>query len=122
MPLSEVEHLLFSGISGASRIDHFRVQDDRALVYLTDVLNPKMRCGAQFDHISMISLNVLTRNPDVMKRPWDLIGFGCQHIADERWRFVVRCAQIEFVFESEWPSTWSLLNRDEEFHLLTSRA
>jgi len=36
--------------------------------------------------------------------PWDIIGFHSSDLGQERWRFVLHCREIEYGWESPWPT------------------
>jgi hypothetical protein len=105
MALSEVEQLLFNGISKATHVEHFRIHNGQLFLGVTNEHDHRSLWSASFDEVELVSMNVLGNNPLHSHLPWDLVGFGCQHLDDDRWRFMVRCAPIEFVFESRWPKT-----------------
>jgi hypothetical protein len=35
--------------------------------------------------------------------PWDIIGFDARDLSHGRWRFVLQCREIAYVWESAWP-------------------
>lgn len=35
--------------------------------------------------------------------PWDISGFDSYALGHDRWRFVLHCVEIEYVWESAWP-------------------
>ena len=103
MPLSKVEELLFNGISDDPRIAHFRVNDDCLQLTVTDKHHQKPSLCACFPNIRLTSLNVLTSDENLFQKPWKLDSVGAQYINDQHWQFNLRCNEIEFLFESNWP-------------------
>jgi hypothetical protein len=59
--------------------------------------------SAQFEEAMITSLEVYADSPDDLNLPWDIIGFDSYPLPDERWRFVLHCIGIEYVFEARWP-------------------
>ena len=51
----------------------------------------------------MVSVDDSYSEPDEMEKPWDIIGFDCDQLRNERWRFCLHTDCIEYVFDSTWP-------------------
>ena len=107
MPLSKVEHLFFDGISTGLRVSHFRVADECLHITVSDQDNHATGMCVYFDQIKFHSMNVLSKNPNVFRLPWELQSVGTQFIDDHTWRFDLRCKNIEFIFDSSWPVSLS---------------
>ena len=58
---------------------------------------------AEFLESKITSVEVYAVDADELNLPWDIIGFDSDPIPGYRWRFVLHCGGIEYVFESRWP-------------------
>jgi hypothetical protein len=59
--------------------------------------------SAEFTDVRITSIQVDPDDLDELNLPWDLIGFDCYPLVDERWRFVLCCLRIECCFEAPCP-------------------
>jgi hypothetical protein len=55
---------------------------------------------AEFTEAKITSIEVYADDTDDLNLPWDIIGFDSHPLAHERWRFVLHCAGVEYVFEA----------------------
>ena len=104
MPLTHVEQLLFDGIADGIEISNFHVEGTKLFVTVSDSRGSQPPLSAVFECTEFHSLNVLTKNQKLYSLPWRMETIGTQYLGNHQWRFNLRCAQIEFVFESAWPS------------------
>ena len=59
---------------------------------------------AVFDQAKITAIDVYADDDDDLNMPWDIVGFDCYPLDGGRWRFVLHCGDIEYCFESEWPT------------------
>jgi hypothetical protein len=58
---------------------------------------------AVFADMKILSVEVYSDNLDDLNLPSDIIGFDSHPMPKSRWKFVLHCSGIEYVFESRWP-------------------
>lgn len=101
--LTSIESLLFAS-HNVHAVIHF-AQDQHSIrvgvAPWDDLDNSK---EAVFGLAKITSLEVYADDVDDLNMPWDIIGLDCYELINGRWRFVIHCQEVEYCFESEWPT------------------
>ena len=79
------------------------VSPSSVAVTLCSSRHPERSRRAIFASTEMVSVDDSYSEPDEMEKPWDIIGFDCDQLRNERWRFCLHTDCIEYVFDSTWP-------------------
>jgi hypothetical protein len=100
MALTKIEAYLFGG-NQAHFLKAFVCEDHRVIIVLTP-MEPNARgdVTATFADATMVS--EWTDPEEPAEWPLDILGFDCYQ-SDDRWKFVLHCMVIEWVWESKWP-------------------
>ena len=92
------------GSDGTHGVVEISLSADELIVSVAPWKNLSVVKVADFTELKITSIEVYADNPDDLNLPWDIIGFDCYPLSEPRWKFVLHCAGIEFVFESRWPT------------------
>jgi hypothetical protein len=106
MPLTKIEEYLSSAAgSSALFLSQFRFVDGRVSLLLTpSAHNPQVServVQASFADAVIESIEEVDEERDTW--PLDIIGFDCYGQGD-RWKFVLNCGNVEWSWNSVWPS------------------
>jgi hypothetical protein len=106
MPLTKIEeHLSSAAGTSALYLSYFRFVDSRIVLRVGPFSNSS-QATASAVQVSFASAVIESIQEDDEERdPWplDIIGFDCYR-EDDRWRFVLNCGNVEWCWNSEWPS------------------
>ena len=102
--MTDVERFLFRGQNLAHWVMGFNFDGKQvrvALAPMTEGDTPVLRFQAVFTEAAILSIE----EDDAGRETWplDVIGFD-SYVVGERWKFVLNCGCIEWVWESEWPT------------------
>jgi hypothetical protein len=107
MPLSKVEAFVFGGNCG-----HFVTSFDFANGVVTVTLKP-IESDRPDGAASVIAVFAQAENLEfwedvdaAWEYPLDIIGFDSYPLGD-RWKFVLNCQTVEWIWEADWPSLFS---------------
>jgi hypothetical protein len=99
---SRIEQFLFKQ-KGAHAVVGFMQSEKRLVLSVAPWEEMASVVIAEFSEATVTSVGVHGAEPDDLSVPWDIVGFDSYLISDEKWRFVLCCTGIEYIFESKWP-------------------
>ena len=99
---TEIENYLFRQ-GGTHAVVEITLAEKRLVMSVAPWEQLASLVSAEFTEATITSLEVYADGPDDLDLPWDIIGFDSYPLADQRWRFVLHCAGMEYVFEARWP-------------------
>ena len=99
---TEIERQLY-GTRGVHGVSEFTVLPGVVRLHLLPWEGPQIYTIATFRQARLMSVETYPINPDDLDLPWDVIGFDCYDLGENRWKFVLHCDGIEWCFESVWP-------------------
>lgn len=99
---TEIEKHLFKQ-AGTHGVVEITLAEKRLLVSVAPWERLASVVTAEFTEAKITSIEVYADGPDDLNLPWDIIGFDSYPLAEQRWRFVLHCAGVEYVFEARWP-------------------
>ncbi len=97
-----IESFLF-GQGGTHGVTEIRLSATRLALTVAPWEGSSSPTSVEFAGAKILSVDVYADGPDDLNLPWDIIGFESYPLPHDRWRFVLHCAGIEYVFESRWP-------------------
>ncbi|MGI2905988.1 hypothetical protein [Tolypothrix sp. VBCCA 56010] len=104
--LTKIEEFMFQGRNFTHAVVEFALTQDKLLLTIAPWCDLNSTFSAEFYDYKITSLSV-DPNPDEhtdLNLPWDIIGFDSYELESNRWEFVLHCDDIEYVFESSFPT------------------
>jgi hypothetical protein len=98
-----IENFLY-GSGGTHGVVEMVLSTNRLIVSVAPWTSLAAVKVAEFRESKITSIEVYADDPDDLNLPWDIIGFDSYPLSESRWKFVLHCAGIEYVFESRWPT------------------
>src|SRR5262245_36455997 len=98
-----IEKFLY-GAGGTHGVVAITLSADRLVVSVPPWSSLTAVKVAEFTEPKITSIEVYADTADDLNLPWDIIGFDSYPLSEPRWKFVLHCAGIEYVFESRWPT------------------
>ena len=99
---TDIENYLFQQ-NGTHAVVAFNLSEKRLVVSVTPWTDLLSVVIADFPEAGITSMDVYADGHDDLNLPWDIIGFDSFPLSEGRWRFVLCCHCLEYVFESRWP-------------------
>lgn len=100
---SAIETALY-GNRGTHGVVEFALALESVRLRLAPWAEPSAWVLAAFSNAKLVSLETYTDTGDELGLPWDVLGFDSYEQGEGRWRFVLHCDEVEWCFESDWPS------------------
>jgi hypothetical protein len=98
-----IEKFLY-GAGGTHGVVAITLSADRLVLSVAPWSSLSVVKVAEFMEPKITSIEVYADNTVDLNLPWDIIGFDSYPLSEPRWKFVLHCAGIEYVFESRWPT------------------
>src|SRR3954469_9383190 len=98
---SRIEQFLLSN-DGTYAVVEIRQAEKRLTLSIAPWQNLESVVTADFAEAAVTSIDIHPAAPDELNVPWDIIGFDSYPLSENRWRFVLCCAGVEYAFESIW--------------------
>jgi hypothetical protein len=106
---TEIEKYLFKK-DGTHGVVEITLAEKRVLVSVAPWERLASVVTAEFMEAKIASIEVYADGSEDLNLPWDIIGFDSYPLADQRWRFTLHCAGVEYVFEARWPRLLTTTN------------
>jgi hypothetical protein len=100
--MTVIEEALFRNGS-AHWIATFAIAGDIITITLHPWNSPNLLTRATFSQVKVLSVDDSYADVQDGPLPWDIIGFDCEALAENRWRYCLHTDGIEYAFESGWP-------------------
>ncbi len=97
-----IESFLYGDL-GVQGVTQIAISQDTVRIALSPFEGPKVVTLATFHESRLNYVQASADDDDDFELPWDVIGFDCYELFGGRWRFVLKCAVIEWCFKSAWP-------------------
>lgn len=99
---TDIETFLF-GKGGTHGVTAIGLSADRLTLAVAPWESGTPPMSVAFTEPKLLSVEVFADGSDDLSLPWDIIGFDSYVLSRNRWKFVLHCAGIEYVFSSMWP-------------------
>ena len=99
---TEIEKLLYGNL-GVHGVTDFAISPGVIRLSVVPWVGLQVRTIAIFREVRVLSIEAYAVDSGDLDPPWDVIGFDCDNLGGDRWRFVLHCDSIEWCFVSAWP-------------------
>lgn len=99
---TDIETFLF-GQGGTHGVTEIGLASNRLTLTVAPWEGGLPATSVEFLESELLSIEVYADEQRGLSLPWDVIGFESYRLFHNRWRFVLHCSSIEYMFESLWP-------------------
>lgn len=106
MGLTRLEDDMFLGTNTTHAVVDFVFRGSVLRMTVAPWADLSARNTKSFESFHLVSAHVLdagSPSADEPTLPWDIIGFDAADMGNDCWRFVLQCAEIEYIWQSSWP-------------------
>lgn len=92
---------------GFQAVMAFALADATLTIAMAPWVNLSEEIRRSFHAVHLVSREVLDDDvppADEPALPWVVIGMDAYEQGNDRWRFVLNCQEIEYIWDSEWPT------------------
>ena len=100
--MTPIEQALFRN-GAAHWITAFELAGEALEITLHPCNRAELQTRARFGGVKILSIDDSYADADA-GLPWDIIGFDCEPLGGNRWRYCLHTDAVEYCFEGSWPA------------------